>query len=163
LTEASTPSRTDKHAIVFVPHSHPVNGHLAQRTLAHLRNRRYEFIALLRDWPIVNSMLGSGHANIVVMPSTVVTPNTERLCDDGDTVRLWPDTPPVAEEWTPDRDAPRRRAAGNGRFVSGRLPRERVRELLYGSGDVTAPVGLDPESIAAVRRIVRHMDQRPSL
>ncbi len=139
---------------MFVPYGQQVNEAAACRWWTHCLNRRYEFVALLREWSMVDRMLGAGRANIVIMPSA----DSAAIDDDGDTVRLWPAAAPPLREAAPDLGAPRRRvAAANGRFVSGRLPRERVRELLDEPGDVTAPVGVDPESIAALRRIARRL------
>lgn len=151
-------SSHQRHAVVLVPHGKSVTGNIAKRIWKYCTGRDYELIALVRDWPAAGRMLDAGQANIVVMQAEEPSPAA-----DGETVRLWPDAEPGAEAPTRDLGAVRRRAAGNSRFVSGRLPRERVRELLDGPGEVTGPMGIDPETIAAARRIARSLDERPSL
>ena len=161
MTRASISSGQQLQAVVLVPPGETVDTKFAHKIWTHCRARGYELVALLRDWPSADRMLGSGEANIVVMPGAEHGA-TIAARDNSETVRLWPAAQAAAAEPWRDHGAPRRRAAVNGRFISGRLPRERVRELLDGPGEVTAPVGLDPETIAAARRIARRLG-RPSL
>jgi hypothetical protein len=109
---------------------------------------------------MVDRMLGQGHANIVVMPTVEETPAPAEAArwDNGETVRLWPSAVIGSDEPTHDLRA-RRVPALNTRQNIGRLPRETVRQLMDGPGEMTAPEGVDPESIAAVRRIARHLNE----
>jgi hypothetical protein len=125
-------SNDQGHAVVLFPHGQAVNGTVAKEIWKYCASRRYEFVALVRDWPAAARYLGTGHANVIVMPSEELAP--ANAGHGGDTVRLWPAEASQGES-TRDLDVSRRRAVGNSRFISGRLPRERMREVMDGRGE----------------------------
>lgn len=149
-----------RQAVVYVRPGRPLDENFAGRFWQHCMSRGYEFVALVRDWRMVQSMLGDGQANIVVLP----TPDDEM--DDGATVRLG--TPPVgavdAGE-TRDLQHRARRASGNRKsddqIAPGRrkLTPEKVRMVLDAPEGSTTHHGIDPESIAAARRIAKHLTE----
>lgn len=133
-------------AIVYVPPDIAGDGYYAQIGCDYINRRGYSYIGVYRTWADVEQVLRNGTASLVVfarrshwdatyrVPCEFAEEETRRL------PRMWP--PPL----------PAKVRERNGTIGWGQ---ERVQELIDGSGPV--PRGLDPESVAAARRIAQHL------
>lgn len=129
-------------AIIFIPPGHPHDGVLVLACMEHLVRRAYEFCTILRDWDAVTAHLAAGTAQVVILAT-----RTHRAGEAG-RVEV------VDEEET--RIMRQRNAAIGRHHVAAPLTESAVHRIIYNGAP--APVGMDPESIAAARRIARHFD-----
>lgn len=137
---AGNVGRTVK-AIIYLAAGLPMNASFARLCLDHCVRRGYEICAILRDWNSVHRVLIDGQADVVVNVPGHWHPEAHR-CADNDTTDL---TRYRAEFRRPSNDGP-----------AGKMSTRDVREVLDGNGP--APVGIDPASIAAARRIARRLN-----
>jgi hypothetical protein len=126
-------------AIIFSPADTPLDIVEAERSLAHAKRRGYFLLAIVREESVLEELLVSKAAQVVIFAYRA------RRCAGpfvDDPTSLNPMLPPSVRFRT-----------------HRRLPlmsRERVRSILT-DGEATRPVGIDPETIAAARRIARSL------
>lgn len=129
-------------AIIFIRPGVSDDAERTREGLEHAERQGYGFVALIRDWDQVLDLVCRRLFSVVVFGR----PRASRLSD-------------VSDEGE-TRELPRR-MVGEQTVTLPRsaipLSRDRVRELL--DTDVTAPIGLDPETLAAARRLARHFAQ----
>lgn len=133
-------------AVVYVPPDLPRDGHWADLGEQYIARRGYTFIDVYRTKADIMQVLRNGTATLVVFARRSHWDPTWQVPAefvDEETRRLPPLLPPPL---------PARVRERNGAINWGR---ERVKELIDGNGPV--PRGLDPESVAAARRIARHL------
>lgn len=129
-----------KRALIFVPEEQPIDDRVAGGWVVR---RGYKLVALLRKWRFVEEMLARGEANVVVFGG-VRDPGGETTRDLSQMNR--------AGIWDSAADTQRLAPARRGWNA------ERLAQVIDGDGPV--PQGLDPETIAAARRIARALNRR---
>jgi hypothetical protein len=135
-----------KTAIIYIPADRVNVSPLAQQCLEHCERRGYKLHTIFRHWAYVDWALGTGAATVVVLPSAVAEhraggrppgPDDENTCRLPNRARLF------------DRNVPRG-------VYTPRLSEAQMREVL--DGNRLPPAGFDPETVAAARRIARHLN-----
>lgn len=135
----------DSTAIIFIPADQPNVSPLAQQCLEHCERRGYKLHTIFRHWAYVDWALGVGEADVVVMPSTIAEHRAGEPAPDPEETQLVCRRARLA-----DRNVHR------GVYTPQLTPSQ-MREVV--EGNRRPPAGIDPETVAAVRRIAQHLNQ----
>lgn len=131
-------------AAIFVQAGRPIDLDLAHQCIDHCRRRGYQLLEIFRDYDEALDAVESGEASVVVHVPAISGDSKMRMRnsspDEERTRRLPRNVVPLSR-----RNAPP---------VKGMSAAE-VRAVLDSDGP--APAGLDPEAIAAARRIAQHL------
>lgn len=126
-------------AIIFSPADTPLDVDEAARSLAHAKRRGYFLLAIVREESILEELLAGGAAQVVIFAYRARRHGAPFVDDPTQLNQILP--PSV-------RFRTHRRRPG--------ISRERVHTILN-DGEATRPVGIDPETISAARRIARRL------
>lgn len=138
-------------AVVYIPPDLADDVYCGEQGRDYIIRKRYGFAGVYRSWGTVLQLVGEGLASLVIYARRVHwdpvhhhLPEQVRIeFADEETRRLPAMLPPPIPVGVRER---------RGRIGWGR---ERVAELV--DGDSPAPQGLDPEALAAARRIAQHL------